>query len=167
MKNKIFWAKTKESAIIPSKRAEDAGFDIYACFDEDCIVINPNETELIPTGLISAFDSSKVAILKERGSTGTKGMGQRAGIIDSGYRGEWMVPITNHNNVQLAIVKKDSYDEMVKNLEEGAIIYPYEKAICQAIFFDIPMMESEEITKEEILNIKSERGTGKLGSSGK
>ena len=27
------------------------GFDIYACFDEDYIVINPHETKLIPTGI--------------------------------------------------------------------------------------------------------------------
>ena len=75
----LYFAKTKETAIIPSKREEDGAFDIYACFEDDYMVIAPHETKLIPTGLASAFSSDYVAILKERGSTGTKGMGQRAG----------------------------------------------------------------------------------------
>ena len=28
----VYWAKSKEDVIIPTKRAEDAGFDIYANF---------------------------------------------------------------------------------------------------------------------------------------
>lgn len=28
--NEVYWGRTKESAIIPTKRDEDAGFDIYA-----------------------------------------------------------------------------------------------------------------------------------------
>ena len=104
---KIYFAKMKEGAIIPSKRMEDGAFDIYACFDEDYIEIAPHETKMIPTGLASAFSPSYVAIIKERGSTGTKGMGQRSGVIDSGYRGEWFLPITNHNQKTLVIMKKD------------------------------------------------------------
>lgn len=77
--NKIYFSKLYDNVKIPSKRAEDAGYDIYAYFTEDYIVINPHETKLISTGLISAFDEQYVAILKERGSTGTKGMGQRCG----------------------------------------------------------------------------------------
>lgn len=77
--NKIYFSKLYEDVKIPSKRDEDAGYDIYAYFTEDYIVINPHETKLINTGLISAFDEQYVAILKERGSTGTKGMGLRSG----------------------------------------------------------------------------------------
>ncbi len=75
----LYFAKTKDAAIIPSKREEDGAFDIYACFEEAYMMIAPHETKLVPTGLASAFSSDYVAILKERGSTGTKGMGQRAG----------------------------------------------------------------------------------------
>lgn len=78
---RIHFAKMRESAIIPSKRIEDGAFDIYACFDEAYIMIEPNTTKMVPTGLASAFSSDYVAILKERGSTGTKGMGQRAGVV--------------------------------------------------------------------------------------
>lgn len=163
--NDVVFAKVKEEAIIPSKREEDAGFDIYPCFENDAMVIRSHETAKVPTGIISAFDSSKVAILKERGSTGTKGIGQRAGIIDSGYRGEWLVPITNHTDKPIVIAKEGSVH---RNTEYGNVtVYPYEKAICQAIFFEVPKLHVEELSAEEVQAISSERGDGKLGSSGK
>ena len=37
--DKIYFAKMKEGAVIPTKREEDAGYDLYACFDEDFFVI--------------------------------------------------------------------------------------------------------------------------------
>lgn len=165
---KIYFAKVDNSkyTIIPSKRDEDAGFDIYACFDTDNFIIKPNETKLIPTNIATAFSSDYVAILKERGSTGTKGIGQRSGIIDSGYRNEWFVPLTNHNNKPLVITKETS-ESALESLKEDYIVYPYSKAICQAIMVEVPKLKTKEITYEELLTYKSERGTGCLGSSNK
>ncbi|MBP3888000.1 MAG: dUTP pyrophosphatase [Cellulosilyticum sp.] len=161
---KIYFAKIREGAVIPSKRVEDGAFDIYACFDEEYIEIAPHETKMISTGLASAFSSKYVAILKERGSTGTKGMGQRAGVVDSGYRGEWFVPVTNHNNKTLVIAKADC-----KAFEgrEDVIIYPYEKGISQCIMVEVPELATQELSYDELLKFESERGTGSLGSSGK
>ena len=48
-----------------------------------------------------------------------------------------------------------------------SIIYPYTKAICQALLLPVPKVEIEEISLEELKAIPSERGEGKLGSSGK
>jgi len=168
-KNQVLFGKTRAEAIIPSKRNEDAGYDIYPCFEDDFIMIAPGETRKITTGLVSVFHESKVAILKERGSTGTRGIGQRCGIIDSGYRGEWLVPITNHNNDKtIIIIKKDYYSKFFYMWPtENFIVYPYEKAICQAIFFDVPKMDVKEASYKDIISIKSERGEGRLGSSGK
>ena len=83
---KLYWAKVKEKAKIPCKREEDAGYDLYPCFEEDYLEIPVLHTKLVPLGIATAFDSDYVMILKERGSTGTKGMAQRSGVIDSGYR---------------------------------------------------------------------------------
>lgn len=180
--NKIYFAKLKDTAIIPSKREEDGAFDIYANFEEDFMIILPNETKMIPTGLASVFSSDYVAILKERGSTGSKGMGQRAGVVDSGYRGEWFVPITNHNTNPIIISKNGEIPTGVefemKLTPHGKlmtyifrpsqyIIYPYEKAITQVIMVQVPKLEISEISTYELLNFKSERGTGSLGSSNK
>ena len=81
MHTTVKFAKVRPTAIIPTKREEDAGYDIYANFDEDYMRINPHETKMIPTGIASACDTDYCFILKERGSTGTKGMAQRCGRI--------------------------------------------------------------------------------------
>lgn len=161
---KILFARMRDGAKIPSKKSEDAGFDIYANFDEKYIEIKPNEIKMIPTGICSAFSDKYVAILKERGSTGTKGMAVRCGVIDSGYRGEWLVPINNTSNKTIYIVKKEYMDEIddYKNVK-----YPYEKAICQAVLLNLAGVESEEVCLEYIQSLKTERMDGKLGSSGK
>lgn len=160
----LFFAKTKDGAKIPSKNKEDAGYDIYACTDEN-IVIEPHKTVLIPTGLSTAFDSNYVMILKERGSTGVLGIGQRSGVIDSGFRGEIMVPITNTRNQETIIL--DTKVDKVYTDEEKNLHYPTSKAIAQAVMVVIPELQVMEITPEGLNGMESIRGLGMLGSSGK
>lgn len=160
--SEILFAKLRPDAVIPTKRDEDAGFDIYPCFAEEEIRIEPGEVAMIPTGICSAFPKGLVVVLKERGSTGTKGIEQRSGVIDSGYRGEWLVPITNGSSQVLVITKKrhDSSTGV-------CLFYPYSKAICQALVLEVPECVSREVSVDEIQSIRSERGDGRLGSSGK
>ena len=160
---KLYWAKVKKEAKIPSKRDEDAGYDLYPCFEQDYMEILPHQTKLIPLGVASAFDSNYVMILKERGSTGTKGIGQRSGVIDSGYRGEYMAPVTNLNDKTVRIAKKEIVDTWQD--KENYIIYPYEKAICQGVLLVMPQLENEEISYDDLKKMESLRGDGKLGSS--
>lgn len=164
----IYFAKVKEGGKIPSKRDEDAGYDIYACFDEDYIEIKPHETKMIPTGIASSCSDDFVFLLRERGSNGSKGIAQRCGVIDSGYRGEWFVPLTNENDVSVFIVK-DNVDIPVIYYPDGrtSIFYPYTKGIAQALVVEVPKMKVNEISYEELQKIESERGNGALGSSGK
>lgn len=173
MKTAVYFAKVKPNAIIPSKRVEDAGFDIYPCFEDDYIVIKPHETKLIPTGIATACDEDYCLILKERGSTGTFGLGQRSGVIDSGYRGEIFVPLTNTTNTAIAIVRNWNAI-MPKGINwcqwdscHGGKLYPYEKAICQALVIPVPKTEVIELDYDELKEIISERRDGALGSSGK
>ena len=169
MHTTVKFAKVRPTAKIPTKRVEDAGYDIYADFEEPFILINPHETVLIPTGIASACDTDYCFVLKERGSTGTKGIAQRCGIIDSGYRDEWFVPITNTTDDYIMIAKSDntSTDVFGSIPMKKIIRYPYEKAICQALIIPVPTVDVEEYTYEELLAIPSSRGTGALGSSGK
>ncbi len=166
MNTTVKFAKVRPTAIIPTKRDEDAGFDIYADFEDDFIIIDPHTTTLIPTGIASACDTDYCFILKERGSTGSKGIAQRCGVIDSGYRNEWFVPITNTTNKKIAIVKKDADYIFIRNTS-GYTIYPYEKAIAQALVVPVPKVKAEELTYDELKEITSNRGMGALGSSGK
>ena len=170
MNTTVKFAQVKPNAKIPSKRDEDMGFDIYACFDEDYIVIEPHETKLIPTGIASSCDTEYGFLLRERGSTGSKGIALRAGVIDSGYRNEWFVGLTNTTDKVLFISKLSeatTYQSHYRYIMKPSFVYPYSKAIAQALVVPIPQVEVEEISYEELQNIKSERGLGALGSSGK
>lgn len=160
----IKFAKVRPTAEIPTKRVEDAGYDIYADFEEDYMIIPPHETKMIPTGIASACDVDYCFILKERGSTGSNGIAQRCGVIDSGYRNEWFVPITNTTDKTLYIAKNTS-DINVNN--KDSFIYPYEKAIAQALIIPVPQVDIEEYTYDELRAIPSQRGDGCLGSSNK
>lgn len=167
METTVKFAKIRESAIIPSKRPEDAGFDLYANFAEPFMVIYPHETKIIPTGIACVCDSEYWFCIKERSSTGTKGIGQRCGVIDSGYRGEVGVPITNHTNHKIFICKDDYDLEPDEHYNIGDVIYPYGKAIAQLILVPLPKIHVQEIPYEELKAIPSARGTGGYGSSGK
>jgi dUTP pyrophosphatase len=159
----ILIAKTKDGAIIPSKENEDAGYDVYACFEEEAIVIMPNEVAMIGTGIATSITDDWVLVVKERGSTGTKAMSVRAGIIDSSFRGEIFVPINNTSDKRIVITK--AIDKVEKH--EDKILYPYSKAIAQMLLLPVPKTKIKEISYEDLQKIPSKRGTGALGSSNK
>ena len=163
---KLLFAKVREGAKIPTKRDEDAGRDLYACFDEDYMIIYPHTTALVPTGIATAFSSDYYAPIQERGSTGSKGIKYGAGVIDSGYRGEWFVPITNCNDIPIIIIKDVGKAEELFPFSKK-IVYPYSKGIAQFVMLPVPKFEEVEVSLEDLQNIKSERGSGKLGSSDK
>ena len=173
----IYFTKLKEDAKIPSKTSGNAGYDVYAVFDEPYKIIKPHETVMIPTGIASIIDEKHYFQLFERGSTGTKGIGQRCGVIDSSYRGEWFIPITNHNNSPLVITKAGSTDKGLQHRleyewdsswpEDIIIYYPYEKALTQAVLLPVPTTMVYEISNEEFSKYGTDRGIGMLGSSGK
>lgn len=163
---KIFFAKVKPTGCIPSKRTEDAGYDIYACIEEAYMLIAPHETRTVPTGIASACSDDYYFQLKERGSTGSRGIAQRCGVIDSGYRGEWFLPITNLNEKPLCLKKKDA--ELPEEIEKGDyIIYDLAKALAQAVLLPVPKTEVCELSYEQLCEIKSLRMDGKMGSSEK
>lgn len=157
----IYFSRKSEDVKLPTKREEDAGYDIYP-YSENDILINPGEIAIINTGIKSCIPDDYVFVLKERGSTGTKGLSVRSGIIDSGYRGEWMVPINNTSDKPIIISKEPHMYN-----KNQLTVYPYEKAIAQALLLPVPKTNVIEISEEELMSFKSERGTGRLGSSNK
>lgn len=181
--NDLVFAKVKPNAIIPTKDYENAGRDVYACFEEDYMVIPPNSTKLIPTGIASALHPKYEIRLRDRGSNGSKGIHVNAGTIDSGYRGEWFVAWCNTNNksVILSKLNEGELNERFDNIglyykvgevrrfinNRDYIYYPYTKAIAQAEVCEVPVMNQTEINYEELSLIPSKRGNGALGSSGK
>jgi dUTP pyrophosphatase len=158
----IYFAKLKPDAKIPSKHDEDAGYDVYACFEEDSITIQPGDIKLIPTGFASAFASDYFLRVFERSSCGIKGMSVRAGVIDSGYRGEHLIAINNTGLRPIVIAK-----EPLKFNDDEFVIHDYNKAIAQYVLLPVPKTKTHELSLEELREFDSKRGSGGFGSSGK
>ncbi|HCL4455113.1 TPA: deoxyuridine 5'-triphosphate nucleotidohydrolase [Clostridium botulinum] len=217
--NELYFAKTKPNAIIPTKRDEDAGYDIYTC-ETETIVIEPNSTRLIDTGIAIACNKAYFPKFFDKGGMGSKGIIVGAGVGDSGFRDGYFVPLINTNKDKTLVITTQTKDEIekcnyfnldTKNFEcisddelvmsaekdiksgnlllyfqitnypfninkynnqrvvkkEDCIIKPIHKAITQFVMIPVPKFKKKEITWEELKSIKSERGLGKLGSSGK
>ena len=158
------FAKINDKAIIPTKRNEDAGYDIYTV-DKD-IVLQPHQTVAFHTGLVSEFSAAWVGTVKERGSTAKYGLSIRSGVIDSGYRGEWLIMISNVSD-KVVIFSDDQVisHHLDATVDKEVLFYPLSKAIAQVIFLPVPQFQVEEVKITDLSN--SERGEGKFGSSGK
>ena len=164
----IYWDLLNLMAKMPTKRNEDAGFDIYSDSAED-IVLKPSETKFFSTGLRSAFPSNFWVEIKERGSTGAVGLSVRSGVIDSGYRGEWKIMLTNVNKYPVVFshsVDKVTYvyGKIFKN-KIKKVIYPLSKAIAQAVVIPLPHIECRPWDSSRVA--ASERGQTGWGASGK
>lgn len=160
----LYFFKDDERAIIPTKRKEDAGYDVYMLPTDEPVTVKPGETVSLHTGLKSAFSSDYVLLGRERGSTGTRGLRFSAGVIDSGFRGEILIPINNTSDKDIVLMPKEYSDD---NSFEDALIYPQTKAIGQLLLVPVIDAEIKEVSAEEYEKFKSERGEGMLGSSGK
>lgn len=153
---------------IPSKRDEDAGYDIYTI--EDGVVLKPLETRGFRTGLRSSFNPNFWVEIKERGSTGAAGLSVRSGVIDSGFRGEWMIMLTNVNRYDVEF--SSAVDKVTKIYSRWnkkkviKLIYPISKAIAQAVVVPLPLMDVKVVTTVDELGA-SERGDSGWGASGK
>mgnify|MGYP001667939815 CR=1 FL=1 len=160
----LYFFKDDERAIIPTKRKEDAGYDVYMLPTDEPIIVKPGETVMLHTGLKSAFSSDYVLLGRERGSTGTRGLRFGAGVIDSGFRGEILIPINNTSDKEIVLMPKEYSDD---NSFEDALIYPQTKAIGQLLLVPVIDAEVREVSADEYAKFDSERGEGMLGSSGK
>lgn len=174
----VIWA-CEEGVEPPTKNEEDMGFDVKAHFEEYEMVFKPHETKLVPTGLYAAVPTLWGLVAREKGSTGAIGMKCGAGVVDSGYRGEIFIAITNENDCELIITKNPDVKKAMrvpKNdrvvfdwndnpVQEEVIFYPYKKGICQLLVKFNPKVNTKVVSIEELKAIPSIRGEGKLGST--
>lgn len=123
-----------------------AGLDLRACLDA-AVVLNPGETQLIPTGLaMHLADPGYAAMILPRSGLGHKHgvvLGNLVGLIDSDYQGQLMVSLWNRG-------------------QEPFTIQPFER-IAQMVI--VPVVQAEFKVVDEFGD--SERGEGGFGSTGK
>jgi dUTP pyrophosphatase len=84
----VSWAK------VPTKATSHAaGFDIATIDTHD---LAPGESYIFHTGLTAAIEEGYCVVLFDRSGMGAKkNIHRLAGVIDSDYRGEWLVCLTN------------------------------------------------------------------------
>ena len=97
---KIAVKKLHEKAVLPTYgSAFAAGADLYAALDED-VVIEPNQTKLIHTGLAMEIPEGFAGLIYARSGLATKrglAPANKVGVVDADYRGEIMVALHNHD----------------------------------------------------------------------
>ena len=106
----------RENAVLPTYGSEEAaGADLYACIDAP-VTIEPHQTVFVPTGLSMALPKQTGGFIMARsGLACKKGLApaNKVGLIDSDYRGEFMVALHNHSNVAQTIEPKERIAQLV------------------------------------------------------
>ena len=93
-----------------------AAMDLHACMDQ-AVVIPAGQTRVIPTGLAIALPSADyVALVFARSGLGIKhgiAPANCVGVIDSDYRGEFIVALHNHGNEPRTVNHGDRVAQLV------------------------------------------------------
>ena len=143
---KILIKKTNKEVTTPKYKTDgSSGVDLSA-FLEKKVVIKPNSSELIPTGLQVAIpDELEIQIRPRSGLAAKESIGvlNSPGTIDSDYRGELKIILFNHSNKDFIINNGDR--------------------IAQMVLVPIIKMEFEEVDSLP----DTVRGQGGFGSTGK
>ena len=143
---KILIKKTNKEVITPKYKTDgSSGVDLSAFLDKE-VVIKPNSSELIPTGLQVAIPEELEIQIRPRSGLAAKesiGVLNSPGTIDSDYRGELKIILFNHGNKDFIINNGDR--------------------IAQMVLVPILKMEFEEVDSLP----ETIRGQGGFGSTGK
>ena len=123
-----------------------AGLDLRACIDV-AMVLNPGETQLVPTGLsIYIRDPGYAAMILPRSGLGHKHgivLGNLVGLIDSDYQGPLMVSCWNRSQTAFTLAPMERLAQLVI----------------------VPVMQAEFCVVDDFA--ASARGEGGFGSTGR
>lgn len=123
-----------------------AAMDLSACMDE-AVTLAPGQRALIPTGIAISLPSPQyVALVFVRSSMGIKygiGLSNGVGVIDSDYRGEIRVGLTNLSDVPYTVQPGDRVAQLAV----------------------MPVAQAQPVQVEEL--DETDRGAGGFGSTGK
>lgn len=91
----------RATAILPTYGSDGAaGADLYACLEQEVTVL-PGESVFIPTGLSMEIPRGYVGLIYARSGMACKrdlAPANKVGVIDSDYRGEFIVVLHNHGS---------------------------------------------------------------------
>lgn len=144
--NRIPVKKLRPDALLPTYgSAQAAGADLYACLDAP-VTVEPGQTVFVPTGLSMALPVGYVGLIYARSGLACKqglAPANKVGVIDSDYRGEYIVALHNHGTAARTV----AHGERIAQLVITPVITP-------------GFAEAEELSD-------TQRGAGGFGSTGK
>ena len=113
---KVRIKKLTDRAIIPTYGSVgSAGGDLYSAEEKD-VLIAPNQTVLIGTGLAVEIPDGYVGLVYARSGLATKSglaPANKVGVIDSDYRGEIMVALHNHSDKERTVAGGERIAQIV------------------------------------------------------
>lgn len=108
--------KLKDNAIMPTYGSpEAAGADLYACLDAE-VQIEPGASVFVPTGLAMEIPKGYAGLIYARSGLACKrglAPANKVGVVDSDYRGEFMVVLHNHSKESQTICHGDRIAQLV------------------------------------------------------
>ena len=138
--------KLRDNAILPTYGScEAAGADLYACLEDD-MVIEPGKSCFVPTGLAMEIPKNCAGLIYARSGLACKrglAPANKVGVVDSDYRGEFMVVLHNHGEHAQTI----SHGERIAQLVITPILTP--------VYTEVQQLD------------ETERASGGFGSTGK
>ncbi len=138
--------KLDPRAILPSRGSPfAAGADLHACMDAP-VDVAPGETVFFHTGLTAEIPEGYAGFVFARsGLASRSGLApaNKVGVVDSDYRGEYMVALHNHGPNPVTVEPGDRIAQLV---------------VCPVAFTQFE--EARELSE-------TERGAGGFGSTGR
>lgn len=108
--------KLRSGAKLPTfGSAYAAGADLYACLDE-AVTVAPGQTVFVPTGLAMELPEGYVGLIYARSGLACKrglAPANKVGVIDSDYRGEFIVALHNHGDAAQTIAPGERIAQLV------------------------------------------------------
>ena len=108
--------KLKPNALLPTYgSAGAAGADLYACLDAP-VTVAPGESVFIPTGLAMEIPKGCAGLIYARSGLACKrdlAPANKVGVIDSDYRGEFIVVLHNHGSQPQQIAHGERIAQLV------------------------------------------------------
>lgn len=138
--------KLREDAKVPTYGSPyAAGADLYACLEEEQVV-SPGQTVMIHTGIAMEIPEGYAGLIFARSGLASKrglAPANKVGVVDSDYRGEFMIALHNHSDVPQTVLPGERIAQMVIT----------------------PVLTAEFLQVEELE--KTQRGSGGFGSTGR
>lgn len=113
---KIPVKRLRPNAILPTYGSADAaGADLYACLEEP-ISIEPGQSVFVPTGIAMEIPKGYAGLAYARSGLACKrglAPANKVGVIDSDYRGEFMIVLHNHGKLPQTVAHGERIAQLV------------------------------------------------------